>query len=233
MKKLILFFLIGFILVQSCGSPPNPIYVKKIDGFAKQKSNEEYYMTGDFTNPPKYEIGQWVMFLSEDIDGNREIHKTALVGKEDSIWVIETYRLTPYEEEIIQFGVMDINKVHESGDLEDFDILWVRERDGEGKLDTVVGTRLMLSMSGFRDQLHLWKIRYGVNNTGGPVEVIGGKFGQSSKVAGRIEILGVLDDIYYYYHNKVQINGIIKAEADDGRRWMQLVAQGTDAKREL
>jgi hypothetical protein len=235
MNKMLLVILAGFLLLNACSTPPNPANVKKIDEMTKKKSTETYNMTGDFTNPPPYEIGQWVMYLSEDIDGDREILKTSLVGKEDSVWVIETYRLSGNEEEVIQVGVMGLEDVRESGDKDDFYILWARVRDGEGKLDTVDGTRLMFTIGDYRDQLILWEVEYSVNNTGGPITVPAGIYNQSSKVVcNNYYILDTRCDVYHYYHGTIPINGMIKAENIMGRRGMQLIDFGmSGAKREL
>jgi hypothetical protein len=225
MRTRFLSVVLAGLLIAGCGASVNPALVAKIDGMFKSAPGGSLAAAGAFTAPMPYTVGQWVMH-GITADGQRSVIKTAIVGQAQGGWVIESYSLSPSSEAATQMCITGLEEAAKTQDLEKLDILWVRMRDENGKVQSVEGVPLSVTKGLYRKGLGSIVIKSSqLQPGGGDITVPAGTFAGCTKAKSEFTVLGSTYVSEGWYHPGIPINGVVKSVSDD-KTTMELLAYG-------
>jgi len=223
MKKLLSVFVIALFFF-NCGPSNNPVLLKKIDDLSSLYSEQSFTMSGKFTKPMPFAIGQWVTYVNKNGD-EKTISKTSIVGKENKAWIIEAYSLTGKEENTAQICVVGIDNMKSEDDLDKIEIKWIKVVQ-DGEVQTLSGPVLSLMKGVYKQGFRVMVAHTEGLLAGGTVKVSAGIFNGCSKVRSEVSFLVSKTVADSYYHSGVPISGMVKSVSDNGKSSMELVEFG-------
>jgi hypothetical protein len=222
-----LMFRIGLITVTailflSCGASKDPALVGRINSWSAGNSGKSFSMTGKFTKPIPYAVGQYVVH-SITSGEDRSISKTSIVGQEQGGWILETYSLSPYNESTSQMLVTGLDRVHETGNIDDLDIIWVKMKQKDQDIQMIEGPVLSLTKGLYRDLLGGFSLKMAVMNDGGTISVPAGTFSGTSRMVSEVRFLGSSYTAEGWYHSEVPINACVRSVSKENDSVMELL----------
>jgi len=226
MKKA--FFAVFLMLfVVSCGPSANPQLKAKISPYFTQDSSTRIRASKKFYSPMPLAIGQYAVYGTIEDDGTRSITKTSIVGREAGGWIYESYTLSETQESTVQILIRGLGKVRKSGNIDDIELLWVKIKGEDGKVQKLEGPVLMMAKSLYKKHLSGLDVTVSQYVNGGTVKVPAGSFAGTNKVKSEVTFWGKKYKSTGWYHYKVPINGMVKSVTDDGDSTMVLLEYGT------
>lgn len=221
--------LLGVMFLVSCGASVNPQLKTKVDSQFGKSQQTTYAGAQKFMKPKPYVIGQYVVMGHTDSDGKKSITRMAIVGKQQGGWIFENYTVSDNQEGIIQMLIVGLEKAATSGNIDDFDIVWVKIKDEEGKIQTIEGPVLSMMKGMYKKGLAGATMKITRYTDGGIVQVPAGIFKGTNVVDTEASFFGKTIKTKSWHHYSVPINGIVKTEDDDGNV-IVLLTFGFDAK---
>ncbi len=226
MKKA--FFAVFLMLfVVSCGPSANPQLKAKISPYFTQDSSTRIRASKKFYSPMPLAIGQYAVYGTTEDDGTRSITKTSIVGREAGGWIYESYTLSETQEGTVQMLIRGLEKVRKSGNIDDIELLWVKIKGEDGKVEKLEGPVLMMAKSLYKKHLSGLDVTVSQYVNGGTVKVPAGSFAGTNMVKSEVTFWGKKYKSTGWYHYKVPINGMVKSVTDDGDSTMVLLEYGT------
>jgi hypothetical protein len=214
----ILSILIGTIfLFSGCAPKSDPAMVRKVNEFFSKTSGKTYKGSGKFS-PIPYAVGQYVTHGNTEDNGNRSVNRTAIVGREGSGWILETYSVNDHSESCTQMLIVGLDKIQTAHGFEHLDILWVKIKDENGQIRTIEGPPLMMAKSFYKNALQSFDISAMTNQGAGTdITVPAGTFTNTSDADSELSVLGMTFRSKTWYHSKVPVNGMVKSIVDGGK----------------
>lgn len=228
MKKS-LFVLSALVVFGACGASVNPALQQKISSLFSRSSSQSYGAKS-FSKPKPYATGQYTV-VGATMDGKKMISRFAIVGQEQGGWILETQSISESHEGITQMLVRGMEKIQETGNTDDVDIVWVKTKTDDGEVQTIDGPVLSITKGIYRKSLGGLSFSLGTPVDGGGVVVPAGSFAGTTKVHFEGSVLGRSFESDGWFHPDVPINGMVKSVSSDGGTVQELLAFGTDAKR--
>lgn len=226
MKKA--FFAVFLMLfVVSCGPSANPQLKAKISPYFTQDSSTRIRASKKFYSPMPLAIGQYAVYGTIEDDGTRSITKTSIVGREAGGWIYESYTLSETQEGTVQMLIRGLEKVRKSGNIDDIELLWVKIKGEDGKVEKLEGPVLMMAKSLYKKHLSGLDVTVSQYVNGGTIKVPAGSFAGTNMVKSEVTFWGKKYKSTGWYHYKVPINGMVKSVTDDGDSTMVLLEYGT------
>ena len=204
---------------------PNPVFVNQIDSYFNNTKTRTYKASGKFKRPMPYKVGQYVVTGMISPSGH-SVSKMAIVGKEQKGWIIETHSLTQSSESTTQMLVSGMEKVYETGSIDDLDIIWVKIKPQGEPVQTIEGPMLTLTKGLYKKALAGLEVRTTMSTESGTVRVPAGKFEGTLKSSSEVSFLGkkYLSDAWF--HPAVPINGMVKSVSKNGDTVIELLDFG-------
>ena len=227
MKKFNL--LIGILFLISCGASVNPQLKAKVDNQFAVSESTQFASTQKFMKPKPYAVGQYVILGQTDSDGKKSVTRMAIVGREQGGWIIENYTVSEKDEGIMQMLVVGLEKVATSGNVDDLEILWVKVKEEDGKIQKIEGPMLSMMKGLYKQGLSGVSVKITTYKDGGIVQVPAGIFKGTNVVYSETSFFGKTTKSKGWYHYSVPINGLVKAVDNDGNT-IVLLKFGFDAK---
>ncbi len=220
--------LLGVMFVISCGASVNPQLKSKVDSQFAQSQQTTYTGTQKFMKPKPYAVGQYVVMGQTDSDGKKSVTRMAIVGREQGGWIIETYTVSDNQEGIMQMLVAGLEKAAATGNVDDIDLLWVKVKDEDGKIQTIEGPMLSMMKGMYKKGIASVSMKITTYKDGGIIQVPAGIFKGTNVVDSEASFFGKKIKSKGWYHYSVPINGIVKSIDDDGNS-VVLLKFGFDA----
>jgi hypothetical protein len=204
---------------------PNPVFVNQIDSYFNNTKTHTYKASGKFKRPIPYKVGQYVVTGMNSPSG-RSISKMAIVGKEQGGWIIETHSLTQSSESIMQMLVLGMEKVYETGTIDDLEIIWVKIKPHGETVQTIEGPMLALTKGLYKKGLAGLEVQTAMSTESGTMSVPAGNFKGTLKASSEVSFLGkkYLSDAWF--HPSVPINGMVKSVSKNGDTIIELLDFG-------
>ena len=204
---------------------PNPVFVNQIDSYFNNTKTRTYKASGKFKRPMPYKVGQYVVTGMISPSGH-SVSKMAIVGKEQKGWIIETHSLTQSSESTTQMLVSGMEKVYETGSIDDLDIIWVKIKPHGKPVQTIEGPMLVLTKGLYKKALAGLEARTTMSTESGTVRVPAGNFEGTLKSRSEVSFLGkkYLSDAWF--HPAVPINGMVKSVSKNGDTTIELLNFG-------
>jgi hypothetical protein len=204
---------------------PNPVFVNQIDSYFNNTKTHTYKASGKFKRPIPYKVGQYVVTGMSSPSG-RSVSKMAIVGKEKGGWIIETHSLTQSSESIMQMLVLGMEKVYETGTIDDLEIIWVKIKPHGETVQTIEGPMLALTKGLYKKGLAGLEVQTAMSTESGTVSVPAGNFKGTLKASSEVSFLGkkYLSDAWF--HPSVPINGMVKSVSKNGDTIIELLDFG-------
>ncbi len=215
------FILLSLMLI-SCGASIDPALQSKLNTFFLTKTSKSFNASGSFLKPMPYTVGQYVVHAMTDGE-NKSVSKTSIVGKEQNGWIIETYSLTNKTETTTQMLITGLERVVETGNVDDLDIVWVKMKDKNGKIQTIEGPVLSITKGLYRKGLMSFNVKVNASSNGGNVSVPAGNFIGTIKTRTELSFFGQTHVADGWYHPSVPINGLVKSVSEDGKTVVELL----------
>jgi hypothetical protein len=218
--------ILSFCLTSCFTMPsPNPVFVNQIDSYFNHTETRTYKASGKFRRPMPYKVGQYVVTGMSSPSG-RSVSKMAIVGKEQGGWIIETHSLTQNSESTMQMLVLGMEKVYETGNIDDLEIIWVKIKPHGEAVQTIEGPMLTLTKGLYKKALTGLEVQTTMSTEGGTVRVPAGKFIGTLKTSSEVSFLGkkYLSDAWF--HPLVPINGMVKSVSKNGDTIIELLDFG-------
>ncbi len=216
----------GLLFFASCASTSDPQLKAKIEPFFGSPSKAKYAKAQKFFRPMPYAVGQYVVIGTTEKDGKRSITRTSLVGRESGGWVIESYSLSESQEGVIQMLIKGLEQAAKTGKPDDIEIVWVKMKDKEGKVQTIEGPMLMMAKAMYKGSLENLSVKIESFVDGGVITVPAGSFAGTNTIKTSAKFLGKTYKSTGWYHYAVPINGMVKSVSDDGKMVMELLSFG-------
>lgn len=220
--------LLGVMFVISCGASVNPQLKSKVDSQFAQSQQTTYTGTQKFMKPKPYAVGQYVVMGQTDSDGKKSVTRMAIVGREQGGWIIETYTVSDNQEGIMQMLVAGLEKAAATGNVDDIDLLWVKVKDEDGKIQIIEGPMLSMMKGMYKKGIASVSMKITTYKDGGIIQVPAGIFKGTNVVDSEASFFGKKIKSKGWYHYSVPINGIVKSIDDDGNS-VVLLKFGFDA----
>lgn len=217
------------LLVGACGASINPALQQKIDGFFSKGSSQSYGAKA-FTKAKPYAVGQYTV-VGVTADGKRMISRLAIVGQEQGGWILEVQSLSASNESVTQMLVKGMEKVNETGNIDDVDIVWVKTKTDDGEVHAVDGPVLAITKGMYRKSMLGFSFSVSQPSDGGAVSVAAGRFAGTTKIHSEGTVFGSRYEADGWFHSEVPINGMVKSVATDGSTVQELIEFGSNAKR--
>ncbi len=224
MNKLLL-LLPAIVLLASCGPSADPALQRRIDEYYAKANPRTFGVSMKDFKPMPYAVGQWAMYGVTG-DGKRSISKESIVGQESGGWIIETYSLSETQESTMQMLVTGLDKARESMDPEDIDIVWVKTRDKNGKIETIEGPVLSVTKGLYRKNLVNFSVKQLGTEDGGSVTVPAGTFPGTIKTMAEATFFLSTYTSDGWFHSAVPINGMVKSVVREKNITMELLDFG-------
>lgn len=225
MKKLFtVLFLMSFLI--GCGPSVNPLLQKKINDITTKSSGGSFKMAGKFMKPMPWAVGQWVMTVTTNADGVKSLSKTSLIEKSGDNWTIETWSLTESKEDMMQMVIGGMEKMQESGNPDDMEIISIKVKDENGNISNIDGVVLSMTKGFYKKMLPNMNVKVEGGIDGGAVTVPAGSFAGTWKVNAEVSFLGSKFVSDSYFHPDVPINGMVKSVADEKKITTELHSFG-------
>ncbi len=215
------------LFVVSCGPSANPQLKAKISPYFTQDSSTRIRASKKFYSPMPLAIGQYAVYGTIEDDGTRSITKTSIVGREAGGWIYESYTLSETQEGTVQMLIRGLEKVRKSGNIDDIELLWVKIKGEDGKVEKLEGPVLMMAKSLYKKHLSGLDVTVSQYVNGGTIKVPAGSFAGTNMVKSEVTFWGKKYKSTGWYHYKVPINGMVKSVTDDGDSTMVLLEYGT------
>jgi len=226
MKKVLAIAGVALFIV-SCGPSANPQLRAKIEPKFTAGSSKTYGAGMRFMRPMPYAVGQYVEHGTTDGSGRKSISRTSIVGRQDGGWIIESYGLDETKESISQMLIIGLDRVAQSGNIDEMEIRWVKFRDDNGAIQTIEGPMLMMMKSLYRGSLDAFKVKTSVFTSGGSIQVPAGTFAGTNKIEAEATFFGRTYRSTGWHHSTVPVNGLVKSVSDDGKQQTVLLRFGT------
>ncbi len=210
---------------------PNPVFVNQIDSYFNKTKNRTFNASGKFKRPMPYKVGQYVV-TGMISSSEHSVSKMAIVGKEQGGWIIETHSLTQSSESTTQMLVLGLEKVYETGTIDDLEILWVKIKPHGEAVQTIDGPMLALTKGLYKKGLAGLEVQSTMSTDTETVSVPAGNFKGTLKASSEVSFLGkkYLSDAWF--HPSVPINGMVKSVSKNGDTVIELLDFGlSGAKR--
>ncbi len=216
------------IFLSSCGASVDPLLQSRIAGEFSKRSTATYPDAGLFRQAPALAVGQWVLIGTTTKDGERSIARTAIVGREQGGWIIETSSTTPSAESTTQMLVTGMEEVLSTQDLDKLDIIWVKMKSGDEPVQKLEGPALLFGKGTYRKLLANSILSLSAPGAGGSVTVPAGTFHGTTKARSEVSILWMTVTSDSWFHPSVPIGGMVKAVDVEGESTSELLAFGMD-----
>ncbi|MBR9976718.1 MAG: hypothetical protein KFH87_01400 [Bacteroidetes bacterium] len=217
------------MILVGCGASINPVTQQRVVEWFGKTSSTSYNATSAFQRPMTYKVGQYVVYGITDGD-DRSVYRTALVGKDGDAWIMETKNISAYGESTTQMAVRGLEKVYESFDIDDMDILWVKMQQDDGQVQTIDGMTLSLVKGTYKKSLTGLVMRFDAGQTTGSVRVPGGTFDGCTKVTSKVETFFGDYESDVWLHPEVPLNGVVRSVSKDNDTVSDLLEFGSDAE---
>jgi hypothetical protein len=224
-----LLFLTLLLFVAACGASINPLLQQKISGLFS-KSSSQSFPAREFTKPLPYAVGQYTV-VGITTDGTKMISRIAIVGKEQGGWILETHSISESNENVTQMLVKGMEKVIETGNVDDVDIVWVKTQKDAEAVQTIDGPVLSITKSFYRKGMLGFTYSTAKSTSGGGVTVPAGTFAGTTRIHSEGSVFGRTFEADGWFHPIVPINGMVKSVSTDGSTMQELLEFGTNATR--
>lgn len=213
-KRLIVLFAVLFLA--ACAPKENPALVGQINDYFATTSSAAYDGSGEY-NPMPYAVGQWVVHGHTN-NNKRSVSKTAIVGKEQGGWIIETHAIDPSSEGKTQMLIVGLDEVQRGKDFDNLDILWVKIQTPEGQIQTIGGQMLAMAKGLYKKNLNSFNVDTAANwQSGDNIGVPAGTFRNTVSTDTEVSVMGMKFRSTAWFHEKVPVNGMVKSVSDDGK----------------
>lgn len=229
MRTRVLAAFAGLLFIVGCGASVNPVLQTRVVEWFNKNSSTSYDASAAFTRSIPYAVGQYVV-VGNTSGEDRTITRTALVGKDGDAWIMETTTLSPSTETMMQMAVRGLEKVQETLNPDDLDILWIKMRDDDGEVTTIDGMTLSMVKGTYSKVLSGLIVKFDAEPSTATVRVPAGTFNGCTKATARVESFFGDYESETYLHPRVPLNGIVRAVAKDGDTVTELIEFGTNAK---
>ena len=227
-KRLILLFAILFLA--ACAPKENPALVGKINDYFANTGSKSYDGSGKY-NPMPYAVGQYVVH-GQTNNGKRSVSKTAIVGKEQGGWIIETHSIDPASEGKMQMLVVGLDAIQAGKDFDNLDILWVKIQSADGQIQTIDGQMLAMAEGMYKKHLNAFNVNATANwQPGEDVAVPAGTFRNAVSTDTEVSVMGMKFRSTAWFHEKVPVNGMVKSVSDDSKSTSVLLEFGYSGAR--
>jgi hypothetical protein len=223
MRRYTPFALLIFIVV-SCSST-NPVLERQVFEWHARSVDRVYDGKGLFRNPMPLAVGQYTVYRI--IDGNdRQVMRNAVVGREGDGWIFETWSLTPSGQNTTQMLLRGVDKAWETLDPDQLDIVWVKIKSDEGKVQTVEGPALSMMKGTYKNLLNGMYLKFEADEGVAAVKAPAGVFNECTRATTSLKILFWSDTVEAYYHPTIPLNGIVRSVSKDKGVTMELIEFG-------
>jgi hypothetical protein len=156
----------------------------------------------------------------------------AIVGEEQGGWIIETHSLTQSSESITQMLVLGMDKVYQTGTIDDLEIVWVKIKPHGQTVQTFEGPMLTLTKGLYKKGLAGLEVQSTMGVDSGTVSVPAGSFKGTLKSGSEVSFLGKKFFSDAWFHPSVPINGMVKSVSKNEDTVIELLDFGlSGAKR--
>ena len=220
------------VVFAGCGASVNPVMQKRVVEWFGKTSSQSYDASGAFTQVMPYAVGQYVVHGVTDGDDRADL-RTAIVGKEDGYWIVETSSLTPSGENIMQMAVSGMEEAQKNMDPDAIDLKWIKMKSPDSdEIQKIDGMVLSMSKSAYRKGLTGLVIKMDGGSGTAAVRVPAGTFNGCTKVKSRVETFIADYESEGYHHPSVPLNGMVRSVSLDDGTTTDLLEFGTSgAKR--
>lgn len=224
------------MILNACGTltapEPNPALVGQIDSYFSNAKDNTYKASGLFTKPMPYSVGQYVV-SGMTSSTERSVSKTAIVGKEQGGWILETHSLTPTAESISQMLIVGLETVAANGSLDEIDIVWVKIKSNDQPVQKLDGVMLSVVEGFIQSSITDLVVRTQASAVdGGTMKTLAGTFKGTTKTRGEVSFLGKKYTSDSWLHPAVPINGMVKSITVEEDQTIELLDFGrSGAKR--
>ena len=213
-------------LLMACGASIDPLLQSKLHLYFSKSSGKSYNAGAKFIKPMPYAVGQYVVHGMTNGE-KKSLVKTSIVGQESGGWIVESYSLSESQESTSQMLITGLERVAASGNVDDLDIVWVKVKQKDGKIEMIEGPVLSITKGLYRKGLMGFNVKLNQTAEGGNVSVNAGTFAGTVKTRSEVSFLGSTYVSDNWYHSEVPINGLVKSVSDDGKYTMELLDFGT------
>lgn len=221
--------LMGLLFLGACAASVNPALQTRVVEWFNKKSSSSYDATTAFVRPMPYAVGQYVV-AGNTSGEDRTITRTALVGREGDAWIMETTSLSFSAETMMQMAVRGLEKAQETLNPDDIDIVWIKLKDEDGKVQTIDGMTLSMVKGTYSKVLSGLIVKFDAEPSTATVRVPAGTFNGCTKATSRVESFFGDYESETYLHPKVPLNGMVRAVSKDSDMVTELIEFGTNAK---
>lgn len=218
--------IIASVFIASCGASVNPVLQSKIAVEFSKSSSASYPDAGLFRQAPALAVGQWVLVGTTTKDGERSVARTAIVGREQNGWIIETSSTTPSQESVTQMLVTGMEEVIAMQDLDKLDIIWVKMKNGDEPVQKLEGPALIFGKGSYRKLLANSILSLSAPGAGGSVTVPAGTFHGTTKARSEVSVLWMTITSDGWFHPAVPIGGMVKSVDIEGSSSSELLGFG-------
>ena len=126
--------------------------------------------------------GEWAVYRTVENGQTKEILKMAVVSQQADTWVYEFVSVSDKDSAVVQEAVKGLDAVVQTGDADKGQVLWIKVKDKEGKVQTLEGAMLGVAGAGYKNMLTANAAHFsGTVVAGGPVTVPAGTFSSTWK----------------------------------------------------
>jgi hypothetical protein len=213
------------LFISSCGASIDPAMQAKINAAFSKSSSASWPGKGAFVQPMPYAVGQYVVF-GVTTDGKRSVIRNSIVGHEESGWIIETVSTQETGETISQALVRGMEKVAESHNLDDMELVWIKSKVKDEAPQTVEGPALSFMQGMYKKSFAGFAVKFLGATDGGTVTVPAGTFTNTTKARSEVTFLLSTYTSDGWYHGGIPISGLVKSITNDGESVMELIEFG-------
>jgi hypothetical protein len=229
MRIRILCALAALFLLNACGPSVNPALQRRVVESFNAVATVSYDATAAYVKPIPYAVGQFVVTGTTSGE-DRSITRTALVGKEGDAWIMETNSISFTTETMMQMAVRGLEKVQETQNPDDLDIVWIKIKDEDGKIQTIDGVTLSMVKGTYSKALTGLVVKFEAEMNMATVRVPAGTFNGCTKATAKVETFFGDYESDTYLHPKVPLNGMVKSISKDNDAVTELIEFGSNAK---
>jgi hypothetical protein len=190
----------------------------------------------DLTNAASSTLqgGEWAVYRSLEGGQVKSVIKMAMVGKAADAWIYEFVSYTDKEVNVMQEAVKGMEDVVRTGNSDKAEIVWVKVRDSEGKVEMLTGATLGLMGNSYKSVLGANAARNpGAAVSGGSVTVPAGTFAATWKTESRVSRGASSEAGSAWVSTVVPLWHMVKAVSDNGKTVMELVDFGTSGYKSM
>ncbi len=221
--------LFAIVFLSACAASVDPAMQRRIVDAFNRSSDATYDATAAVVKPMPFAVGQYIVLGNTDGE-ERTISKTAIVGRDGDAWTLEITTLSPTGETAMQMKVRGLDKVQETMDPDDIDILSLKLRDREGQVQNIDGMALSLMKGQYAKALTGIAMKYEIATTTGSVKVPAGTFNGCTKATSKVETMFGDYESEGFIHPKVPLSGIVRSVMKDNGVVTELLEFGTNAR---